>query len=304
MKKRVFSLITAIAVMTTMLVAFSVNVSAAGTVCREDFSDTTYENFSVNSSSTVTHSISNGVLEFEAIASGEELRAEMYDGFDGKKDVIIEFDINITVSSGTNLSTSTYFTIGSKCAVFASGTRFPAGDWYHYKVKCTSDGTDITAATFEYTKHGTSTSSTGSLLIQNKQSYDLRMILRAANCSVKLDNFIIYNESAFIDGNFKIGTTTITTAAQVTAGDLVATANIAAAVAKPSLEKFMVAFDKNGKMLDVINAQQTLVADTTTPVTATMTLDATKAAAIADSGYVGLYLWDGMYPEVKALELK
>ena len=316
MTKRIFSLIMAIAVMTTMLTAFSLDAYAIGSVYEEDFADTSYDSFKVitgTNKTTATYSNDGGALKIQRTGSNNQLYADFHD-FDGKKTVVLEFDFYSDTANTAGLasgipyiSNTMYFTVGTKSIVFASGHRFYAdGNWYRYRIVATSNGTNITSVTStrKNLTTGVTLSGDAGAQVMGSQPNDIRMVVNTANADFKIDNLRIYDESALIDGDFKIGTTPVTAAAQITAGDLVATANVAAVVAKSGLEKFMVAFDKTGKMLDVVTASQALTANATTAVTATMTLDAAKAAAIADEGYVGFYLWDGMYPEVKALELK
>ena len=309
MTKRIFSLIMAIAVMTTMLTAFSLDAYAIGSVYEEAFDDGDYSDgtFSIPSASVVPSSYDSVLRALKISPTGAANFFADFHDFTGAttEKLVIEFDARSNGVVG-----GIYFSApnASKCAIIPSGTsRLPVDDeWYHFKLVGSFNGTSTPTFSCVRTKKSTGVTANVTLSYQNKQNYDIRISCSAdsAGKTLYIDNLIIYNESALIDGSFKIGTTPVTAAAQITAGDLVATANVAAVVAKSGLEKFMVAFDKTGKMLDVVTASQALTANATTAVTATMTLDAAKAAAIADEGYVGFYLWDGMYPEVKALELK
>lgn len=308
MKKRIFSLFTAITVVTTMLTVFTINAGAVGTCYSEDFSDNEFESFDVLDSKTTVdyYAVENGGLKFGAASSGKKILANIHN-FDGTRDVVIEFDLKATVLSGQWLSTSTYFTVGNKCAVITSGNKLPAGDWYHIKVRCISDGTNIESATWEYTKHGTSNTVQNSpMTIQDQaRSRNFEMTVYAQDWTVEMDNICVYDESALLGGNFKMDSTEITTASAVTAGTLTAEAEIGSVIAKSGLRKLMVAFDNTGKMLSCSSTDQSqdLAATTTQKVTQSITLDAEQAAAVSSGGYVGFYIWDNMHAEVKALEL-
>ena len=73
-----------------------------------------------------------------------------------------------------------------------------------------------------------------------------------------------------------------------------------------ALTKVLIACDSKGKLLGctVIDEETTDIAVGANNISAQMGLDEESAQAIADGGYVGVYLWDIMYPVISPLELR
>ena len=74
---------------------------------------------------------------------------------------------------------------------------------------------------------------------------------------------------------------------------------------KTELNKLMVAYDKNYKLLGctVVKKKSENFIFGHNEITAKMSLDAESAGALADGGYVGLYIWDGLNPVMVPVEL-
>ena len=119
----------------------------------------------------------------------------------------------------------------------------------------------------------------------------------------KFDNIRMVSGSELTANNIVLNGEAVSAVEEVTEGEITATAEVTSAVKTEGLRKIMVAYDKSGKMIDCATGTQNLGIGTTA-VEGTLELDSSEAAAVADGGYVGLYLWDGMLPFMNAVELK
>lgn len=121
--------------------------------------------------------------------------------------------------------------------------------------------------------------------------------------NVYFDNIRVYLGTELMTNAVVNEESVVTSVEEVTAGEITASGTVSTTEAKEGLRKIMVAYDKSGKMIDFKSGMQNLYLGPN-EVSATIELDDAEAAAIADGGYVGLYLWDGMLPYINAVELK
>ncbi len=117
------------------------------------------------------------------------------------------------------------------------------------------------------------------------------------------DNFRIFVGTEALNGEISLDDTLVQSVQNITAGELAASNTVLTSTPEENLRKIMVAYDKSGKMIDFSTSIQNLNIGAN-DVSGKLILDDAEAAAIADGGYVGLYLWDGMLPYINAVELK
>ena len=105
---------------------------------------------------------------------------------------------------------------------------------------------------------------------------------------------------------FAVNGEEITEISEVTEGELSANISLLSNKERTGLNKLFVAYDKQGKLLDCTVAEEETARINMGygDIYAIMNLDAETATAIADGGYVGLYVWDGMIPVMTPLELQ
>ncbi len=123
---------------------------------------------------------------------------------------------------------------------------------------------------------------------------------------VYFDNLKLYTGTNLLSQGFSIGGAEVAEISQITAGEFEANIGILTNKTQAGLNKLFVAYDKSGKLLDctVVEEESEDILLGHNDISAVMQLDAEAAAAIADGGYVGLYIWDGMLPVMTPLELQ
>jgi len=144
-----------------------------------------------------------------------------------------------------------------------------------------------------------------SMNIHNNNTNDyMRFYVYPQYCiDVKFDNLRVYSGTELMENAVVNEDNIVTSSEEVTAGEITASGTVSTTEPKEGLRKIMVAYDKSGKMIDFKSGTQNLYIGPN-EVSSTIELDDAEAAAIADGGYVGLYLWDGMLPYINAVELK
>lgn len=126
------------------------------------------------------------------------------------------------------------------------------------------------------------------------------------NVDVFFDNMKLYSGENILSQEFTVGGTEIAEISEVAEGEFKASVSLLSNKGKTGLNKLFVAYDKHGKLLGCTIAQEgaTAIHLGHNEIAAVMNLNAENAAAIADGGYVGLYVWDGMIPAMSPFELQ
>ena len=309
MTKRIFSLITAIAVMTTMLMAFSIDAGAAqGRIFTENFEDSDYSDgtFAVDTSRTqmsVSYDSTEHAIKASSSASAQNFYTSIHD-FDGTEDVVYEFDAKI--ATGSNFSMWMYF--DGSAVVLASGYLSTGGGWKHFKIRATSNGTKITGYTGTKSNlYGTDPASMFTRVDASGATKCLRFCANNASSTIWLKNIKVYSGTVVNGYEFELNGTAIDELSDVTgAGDITVSAKIDSIPGKTDISKYFVVFDNNGKMLDIDSETISFAANSEDNlVTGTLTISSNDdATAVKNGGYIGLYFWNNMWPELQSIELK
>ncbi len=202
-----------------------------------------------------------------------------------------------------------YFRSGSFYSQDGSiSTGHTAGQWYTYLYYLNADSTGISI----YRKLQSEPDSSFTLLGScNAGAHGASPSLSWTSGSnqktnIYFDNVKLYTGTNLLSQGFSIGGTEVADISQITAGEFEANIGILTNKTQSGLNKLFVAYDKSGKLLDctVVEEETESILLGHNDISAVMQLDAEAAAAIADGGYVGLYIWDGMLPVMTPLELQ
>lgn len=307
MKKRIFSLITALAVATTMLAAFCVNVSAASSgIFSQDFSG----EYTPHSNTTLQTSLDGGTLKVEHTEQSKNVLLLGLHDLDGTKDIVFEFDIKFAATSPSAKATI-HLTVGTQgVVIMASSQQFDRDDnWWRYRALLSSDGTSIVGISVTKTNlntPGATPQPTGSsFIVQSAQAASVRFTSYSYGATFWLDNLECYSGLNISDMKFKLGGNAIDSVAAGTTGVLSAdvTIKLSEAVARTA-KGFVVAFDRNGMMIDCKDADVTLNPAGTNNGETIINIATTENINIDDIDKVEFYLWntlDDLQPLVKPI---
>ena len=315
MKKRIFSLILAVAVVTTMIASFTITAGAASDgVYREDFTNPLTSNLTkVNSRSNVKYEIDNGALKVTYETLGQSsLDIDLHD-LDGTKNIVLEYDIMFPADSDANTADLTvYFTAGNSWyTVTKSGYAYEKdGNWWHYRSVFTSDGTkmtghtgtkvlrdDPTAALVQKDATATGTGTRGS-------TFNIVCNASTLGKTFWLDNIVCYSGLSVADTAFKIGSTDIGAAAAGTTGALSVNTNIKYGEndALANAQVFLVAFDASGMMIDCKEQTVTINPAGTNNGETAVSLTTDSAVNIDDIAKAELYIWNSIDEQQPLIE--
>ena len=295
----------AVAVMTTMLAAFTVNVSAASAgYYKEAFAvEGDYTPHTSNSATVQTQWVDGAVKSTTTF--GNTVNFNFHE-LDGKKNIILEFDLRVEDGSSPTPQVVTYFSVGSKhIPITASGLSWEIGVWYHVKAQILSDGTAITSMTATRTKEGGEP--------QNLSEQNARNNARAASIDFSAANpsypdlvFTVDNLECFAglsvaDTTFKLGGTDIGSASE---GQLSVTTNIKYGENDgiEDAQAFLVAFDASGMMIDCAVQEVDINPVGTNNGETAVTLTTVSTINVNDIAKTELYLWNSIAEQQPLIE--
>jgi len=182
-----------------------------------------------------------------------------------------------------------------------------AGQWYTYMYRLNKEKTIISI----YRKLQSEPDSSFKLLgttkagSHNAGPYFYWLAYNGRKTDVYLDNMKLYSGTNILSQEFILNGGKVTEVSALAEGELEAKISFLSNIEKTGLHKFLVAYDKNDKLLGCTVAQKRSESFIFghNEIAAKMNLDAESAAALADGGYVGLYVWDGLNPVMVPLEL-
>ena len=255
-------------------------------------------------------------------SSGTSLTFKVPSGFSANKgESVLMYDLVLpdTSSYNTAMIAAMMYYGGVRYNAYFQATRFysdggsvttghTVGQWYTYLYYLNADSSRIEV----YRKLQSEPDSSFTLLGRcgtgahtNGASF---VWTSSANqkTDIYFDNVKLYTGTNLLSQGFDIDGTEIFEISEVAAGELAASIEVVTNKAQEGLNKLFVAYDKNGKLLacTVVEEGTENIILGHNSLSARMNLDAESAAAIADGGYVGLYIWDGMLPVMTPLELQ
>jgi len=233
---------------------------------------------------------------------------------------VLMFDFMLPNTSSYNTSTgasmiyfggvrfNAYFRAGS---FYSEGgtviTGHTAGQWYTYMFHLSKDKSVITVYRKLQSEPDTAFKKLGTN-VPGSHTRAPSMVWTASNKMMDMffDNVKVYNDANILLEEFTVDGETITEIGQVAEGELMANIAVLSNKTQEGLSKLFVAYDKSGKLLDctVVEEETASIIMGHNNLSAVMNLDADTASAIADGGYVGLYVWNGMLPVMTPLELQ
>ena len=201
------------------------------------------------------------------------------------------FKPNMLISSGGNIPT---------------GGHEP-GQWYTYMYHLSSDKAVITAYRKLQSEPDSSFERLGECNtgVNNSGPYFYLYTYNGRKSDLYFDNIKLYTGTNILEHTFTLNGNEVEEISELTEGELEANISFLSNKEKTELNKLMVAYDKNYKLLGctVVKKKSENFIFGHNEITAKMSLDAESAGALADGGYVGLYIWDGLNPVMVPVEL-
>ena len=242
----------------------------------------------------------------------------------GSMESVLMFDVmmpNVTTQNKSRISAmvyyggvrhNSYFSSNSMSGIGESGTKYIdfttiPGVWYTYMYRLNEDRSMIEIFRKLRTEHDGDFVKMGEFFTGDHNKAPSFMWVANATQQVNMyfDNVKLYNGMNILSYSFNMNGEKITDLSQIAEGELEANVTLMTNKEISGTTKVFVAYDSRGKLLGctVIEEQAEDVVMGTNEITALMELDSKTAETLADGGYVGLYVWDVMYPIMEPLEL-